>query len=93
MPGAVDELSGIDLSEVREEVGSRSFGRGHAYARAQRVVAVDWDPSDLTLRGTVIGTAPYVTTAYFADVDGGLAFDAGECTCPWDTTASTSPRS
>ena len=82
MPGAIDELSRIDLSEVREEVGSRSFDRGRAYARNQRVVAVDWDPSDLTLRGTVIGTAPYVTTAYFAEVDGGLALDAGECTCP-----------
>ena len=82
MPGAIGELSGIDLSEVKEEVGSRSFGRGRTYARNQRVVAVDWDPNDLTLRGTVVGTAPYVTTAYFADVDGGLAFDAGECTCP-----------
>ena len=82
MHGAIDELSGIDLSEVREEVGSKSFQRGRTYARNQRVVAVDWDPSELTLRGTVIGTAPYVTTAYFAEVDGGLAFDAGECTCP-----------
>ncbi len=82
MRGAIEELSGIDLSEVREEVGSKSFQRGRAYARAQRVAAVDWDPSELTLRGTVIGTAPYVTTAYFAEVDGSLAFDAGECTCP-----------
>ncbi len=82
MPGAIDELSEIDLSEVREEVGSRSFDRGRTYARAQRVVAVDWDPSDLTLRGTVVGTAPYVTTAYLAEVDRGLVFDGGECTCP-----------
>ncbi len=82
MQGAIDELSGIDLSEVRKEVGSKSYQRGRAYARAQRVVAVDWDPSELTLRGTVIGTAPYVTTAYFAEVNGSLAFDAGECTCP-----------
>ncbi len=82
MPGAIEELSGIDLSGVRDEVGSRSFDRGRAYARAQRVAAVDWDPSDLTLRGTVVGTAPYVTTAYFVEVDGSLAFDAGECTCP-----------
>ena len=82
MHGVIDELSGIDLSEVRQEVGSKSFQRGRAYARAQRVAAVDWDPSELTLQGTVIGTAPYVTTAYFASVDGGLAFDGGECTCP-----------
>jgi superfamily II DNA or RNA helicase len=82
MGGAVDELSGIDLSEVREEVGSRSFERGRAYARANRVLVVDWDPSELTLKGTVVGTAPYVTTAYLAEVDGGLEFDAGRCSCP-----------
>ena len=82
MRGAVDELSGIDLSEVREEVGSRSFERGRGYARANRVLAVDWDPNELTLKGTVVGTAPYVTTAYLAEVDGGLAFDAGRCSCP-----------
>jgi len=82
MHGAIDELSGIDLSGVREEVGSRAFERGRSYARAQRVAAVDWDPSDLTLKGTVVGTSPYVTTAYLAEVDGGLEFDAGECSCP-----------
>ena len=82
MPGAIEELSGIDLSEVREEVGSRAFERGRGYARAQRVAAIDWDPSDLTLKGTVVGTSPYVTIAYFAEVDGGLEFDAGECSCP-----------
>jgi hypothetical protein len=82
MLGAVNELNGVDLSEVREEVGSRSFDRGRTYARTQGVVAVDWDPSELALTGTVIGTAPYVTTAYFAEVDGGLACDGGECTCP-----------
>jgi len=80
--GAVDELDRIDLSEVREEVGSRSYERGRGYARAQRVLAVDWDPSDLTLKGTVVGTAPYVTIVHLAEVDGGLAFDAGECSCP-----------
>jgi superfamily II DNA or RNA helicase len=82
MHGAIDELSGIDLSEVREEVGSRSYERGRGYARARRVVAVDWDPSDLTLKGSVIGTAPYVTIVYLAEVGGRLAFDAGECSCP-----------
>jgi superfamily II DNA or RNA helicase len=82
MPGAIEELSGIDLSEVREEVGSRAFERGRSYARAQRVAAVDWDPSDLTLKGTVVGASPYVTIAYLAEVDGGLEFDAGECSCP-----------
>jgi len=82
MSGAVGELSGIDLSEVREEVGSRAFERGRSYARARRVVAVDWDPDDLTLTGTVVGTSPYVTIVRLAEVDGGLEFDAGECSCP-----------
>jgi len=82
VPGVVEALSGIDLSEVREEVGSRAFERGRSYARARRVAAVDWDPSGLTLKGTVVGTSPYVTIAYFAEVDGGLEFDAGECSCP-----------
>ena len=80
--GAVDELTRIDLAEVREEVGSRSYERGRAYARARRVVAVDWDPEELTLKGTVVGTAPYVTIAHLAEVDGGLAFDTGRCSCP-----------
>lgn len=30
----------------------------------------------------MVGTAPYVTTAYLVEVDRGLAFDAGECSCP-----------
>lgn len=82
MQGAIEELSKIDLSEVREAVGSRSFGRGRSYERDQRVMAVEWDPSDLTLTGSVAGTALYTTTAYFTDADGSLAFEDGECTCP-----------
>ena len=82
MHGAIEELSAVDLSEVREAVGSRSFGRGRSYERNQRVVAIEWDPRDLTLTGSVAGTAFYTTTAYFADADGSLAFEDGECTCP-----------
>jgi superfamily II DNA or RNA helicase len=82
MHAAIEELSAVDLSEVREAVGSRSFGRGRSYERNQRVVAIEWDPRDLTLTGSVAGTALYTTTAYLADADGSLAFEDGECTCP-----------
>jgi superfamily II DNA or RNA helicase len=82
MHGATDELSEIDLLGVKEAIGSRSFGRGRSYARGRRVVAVEWDPSGLTLTGSVAGTALYATTAYFANADGNLAFEDGECTCP-----------
>jgi len=82
MQGTIQELSTIDLSAVREAVGAMSFGRGRGYERNQRVVAIEWDASDLTLTGSVAGTALYTTTAYFADADGSLAFEDGECTCP-----------
>ncbi|MBK5218963.1 MAG: SWIM zinc finger family protein, partial [Thermoleophilia bacterium] len=82
MHSAIDELSEIDLSGVREGVGSRSFERGRGYARGRRVVAAEWSPRDLTLTGSVAGTALYTATAYFTDADGNLAFEDGECTCP-----------
>ena len=82
MHGGIEELRAVDLSEVREAVGSRSFGRGRGYERNQRVVAIEWDASELALTGSVAGTALYTTTAYFADADGSLAFEDGECTCP-----------
>jgi len=82
--GAIRELDGIELSEVEAVVGSRSFKRGHGYARGDRVAAIKWDPNDETLRGSVIGQgALYSTAAFFAtDQDGSLAFDDGECSCP-----------
>ncbi len=82
MCAVIDKLSEIDLSGVREGVGSKSFGRGRSYARSRRVVAVEWDPRELTLTGSVAGTALYDTTVYFTDADGNLAFEDGECTCP-----------
>jgi superfamily II DNA or RNA helicase len=82
MHGEIDELSEIDLSEVKEAVGSRSFERGRSYARSRRVMDVEWDPSDLALSGLVAGTTLYSTAAYFADADGSLEFEDGECTCP-----------
>ncbi|HMA26435.1 MAG TPA: SWIM zinc finger family protein, partial [Solirubrobacterales bacterium] len=82
MHGTIEVRSAVDLSEVREAVGSRSFGRGRSYERNQSVVAIEWDPSDLTLTGSVAGTTLYTTTTYFAEANGSLAFEDGECTCP-----------
>ena len=82
MHGPIDELSGIDLSELEAGIGSRSFQRGRGYVRGGRVARVEWDSDGLTLIGSVVGTALYETTAYFADADGSLAFEDGECTCP-----------
>jgi superfamily II DNA or RNA helicase len=80
--GAIEEPGGIDLLEVRQAVGSRSFERGGSYAREGRVLAIEWDPSELTLTATVAGTELYTTTAYFVEVGGSLAFEDGECSCP-----------
>jgi len=82
VPEPVDELSEMDLSEVKRAVGSRSFGRGQGYARQGRVLSVDWDPGGLRLTGKVVGTALYTAAADFVEVDGRPVFEAGECTCP-----------
>jgi superfamily II DNA or RNA helicase len=81
---AMSELSDVDLSEVESAVGARSFQRGRSYARAKRVLSVEWDPSAETLTGSVVGNgALYDTAAFFVGGDGGvLAFEDGECTCP-----------
>jgi superfamily II DNA or RNA helicase len=78
------ELSDIELSDVEAVVGSRSFDRGLAYARQKRVVAVDWDPDEVTLSGSVVGQgALYSVAAFFEDGDDEtLAFVEGECSCP-----------
>ncbi len=84
MLGAVSQLRDVELSEVEAAVGTRSFKRGRAYARGNRVVAIAWDPDADTLIGSVVGQgALYRTTASFAaDRDGPLGFGDGECTCP-----------
>jgi len=48
------------------------------------VLAIEWDEVEDTLTGSVLGNgALYTTTAFFAyDVDHGLWFDDGECSCP-----------
>jgi uncharacterized Zn finger protein len=52
---AVSELSDVELSEVEATVGTRSFQRGRSYARANRVVTIEWDPDVNTLTGAVVG--------------------------------------
>jgi len=81
---AITELSDLELAEIEAAVGSTSFKRGRGYARANRVVAIDWDPSAEALTGSVVGQgALYSTTAFFAATpDGSLALDDGKCTCP-----------
>jgi superfamily II DNA or RNA helicase len=82
--GAVNARIAVELAEVEAAVGTRSFQRGHRYARDNRVVTVEWDAGTETLTGSVVGQgALYSTAAFFgSDSDGGLAFDDGECTCP-----------
>lgn len=81
---AIEELGELELSAVEAAVGSRSFERGRGYARANRVLAVEWDVGTGTLTGSVVGQgALYDTAAFFtADRDGALTLDDGECTCP-----------
>jgi len=91
VPSAIASLSEVELSAV----GSRCFERGRGYARANRVLAVEWDADTSTLIGSVVGKGALYNTAAFFTADGGgeLRLDDGECTCPWDTAASTSRRS
>ena len=84
MASAIRELFDIELSEIEDAVGSRSFARGRSYARAARVLNVAWDADAETLTGTVAGQgAVYDTAAFFVDGRSGvLSFEDGECTCP-----------
>ncbi|HEX3874901.1 MAG TPA: SWIM zinc finger family protein, partial [Solirubrobacteraceae bacterium] len=84
MVGAISELEDLELTEVEDAIGARSFSRGRGYARGNRVASIEWDPDVETLTGSVVGQGGrYTTFAYFgADGDGGLAFDEGECSCP-----------
>ncbi|MDQ6804851.1 MAG: DEAD/DEAH box helicase [Actinomycetota bacterium] len=84
MLAAIRELGDIELSEVEEAVGSRSFTRGRAYVRDNKVLALEWDEDAEALTGSVLGQGTlYSTTAFFApDRDGVLGFDDGECSCP-----------
>ena len=83
--GVIGDGWRVDLDEVEDAVGARAFERGRTYARDGRVVKVAWDPDELLLRGSVIGSraALYQTTAEFEDeFEGGygLAFLGSDCT-------------
>ncbi len=79
---ALAQLRDIELAEVEAAVGSSSFKRGRGYARGNRVRAIEWDPDEETLSGSVVGHgAVYSAAAFFAGGDGELAFDEGECSC------------
>ncbi len=84
MPTVVAELIEFDIGELEAAVGPAAFKRGRSYARANRVQAVEWDPVEDALTGSVLGSAAvYDTVAYFASGSGGApAFEEGECTCP-----------
>jgi superfamily II DNA or RNA helicase len=84
VPAVVADIHEVELSEVEAAVGTRSFQRGRSYARANRVLELEWDADTATLTGTVVGNgALYSTCGFFSAGDGGtLTFDDGECTCP-----------
>ena len=82
MPEAGEELTEIDLAEVRAAVGAGSWDRGRGYARGGRVMSVEWDEDEWALSALVVGTELYTATAYFVDDGPRLAFEEGECTCP-----------
>ena len=84
MLATVAELGGLSLPQLRRTVGSTTFERGEGYARANRVLSLDWDPDELVLTASVVGTgAVYETTAWFdEDERGGIFFVEGECSCP-----------
>ncbi|HEX4518947.1 MAG TPA: DEAD/DEAH box helicase [Gaiellaceae bacterium] len=84
MVNAVAELQQVELTGIEAAVGTGSFQRGRSYARAKRVLSLQWDPAERALTGSVVGQGGlYHATAFFsAGKDGALAFDDGECTCP-----------
>jgi superfamily II DNA or RNA helicase len=80
---AVQDLCHVDLTDVEEVVGVRSFERGRKYA-GTRVLRLDWDPGEETLAGRVVGQrAVYDTFAYFdSGRTGEIEFLEGDCSCP-----------
>lgn len=80
----ISEQEVFEPARLEAVVGPRSFKRGSEYARANRVMGLEWDADTGTLTGTVIGNGAFYNTAAFFAVDSGgaLALDDGECTCP-----------
>lgn len=67
--GVISEVDDVELAEVEAAVGLTSFGRGRSYARANRVLKIEWDPDTETLTGSVVGQgALYDTAAFYSCV-------------------------
>lgn len=75
------DLPGEDL--IRAAVGSETFRRGAAYARAGRVHWLGSDPQQRILVASVAGTAPhpYRTLVQVGDARGARP-TSGRCSCP-----------
>jgi superfamily II DNA or RNA helicase len=80
----ITAVGGIELRSLRPAVGPRTFDRGHGYARAGRVLSLEWNRDELVLLADVAGHgAVYETIAYLeAGEDGSITFLEGECSCP-----------
>ena len=95
MLSAIREVDDVELAEVEVAVGSTSFKRGRSYARANRVLKIEWDPDTETLTGSVVGQGALYDTAAFFTSDGERRWRSTTASAPvrWGTTASTSRRS
>jgi hypothetical protein len=80
----IPDLSGLSLSTVKRTVGSSTFERGEGYARAERVLSLEWDVDEYLLHASVAGYGViYETCAWFdEDETGATFFVEGECSCP-----------
>jgi superfamily II DNA or RNA helicase len=80
----VPDLSGLSLSTMKRTVGLSTFERGEGYARAERVLSLEWDVDEYLLHASVAGHgAIYETCAWFdEDETGAIFFVEGECSCP-----------
>ncbi|HEY9414824.1 MAG TPA: hypothetical protein VIQ30_08720, partial [Pseudonocardia sp.] len=78
-------VSGIDVRTVEQTVGTRVYADGVRYAKQRAVLRMEWDDDEHTLTGLVRGSSGtfHDAAVYFgADLDGGLHFGLGECSCP-----------
>jgi superfamily II DNA or RNA helicase len=84
VPVTADKRVEADLAQVEATVGGRAFKRGRAYARGNRVLALDFDEQTSTLTGAVLGQGALYETAAFFDAEAAEPPELvdGECTCP-----------
>ena len=83
MPLTAKSLCDLELQDFEGHFSPRTFDRGAAYARGNRVLSFDWNEHERTLSARVVGSrAVYSTTAYFDDDSDRVAFVDSECSCP-----------